>query len=101
MAPHRRNLKNSQQDQEGGERGEMHGQDSEGMGETSRELEAYKTWYGEEKKTETREHVRKCHMHKTVVITEVKGQSSQAMNLVDLTTTNLFFVTKPTSKSSL
>jgi hypothetical protein len=79
----------------------MCGQDSKGMGKTNWESEAYKTWYGKEKKAETREHVKKCHMHKTVMTTEVKGQSSQAMNLVDLTTTNLFFVTKPNSRSSL
>jgi hypothetical protein len=48
-------------------------------------LETYQTWYGEEKKAQTREHVRRCRMHKATT-TKVESQSSQAMNLVDLTT---------------
>ncbi len=42
----------------------------------NQELEAYQTWYGEEKKAETKEHVRKCRMHKATTTTEVEGQSS-------------------------
>lgn len=86
MAPHKRNLINNQQYGKGGERGETSGQDPKRLGEANGELEGYKTWYGEEKKVETKEHVRKLCMHKTTATTKVEGQSSQGMNLVDLTT---------------
>jgi hypothetical protein len=46
------------------------------------------------KKAKTREHVKRCHMHKTTTTIEVKGQSSQAMSLVDLTTYKPFICYK-------
>jgi hypothetical protein len=94
MAPCKRNLKNNQQYQEGVERGETSGQDLKGSGEANQELEGYKTCYGEEKKVETREHVKKCCMHKATTTIEVEGQNSQAMNLVNLTTYKTFLCYK-------
>jgi hypothetical protein len=41
MAPCRRNLKISEQDQEGGEGGEASGQDWERLGEANQDLEAH------------------------------------------------------------
>ncbi len=57
--------------------------------------------HGEKQKVDRRERVRRCHMHKAKTTSKVEAQTSQLMNLINLTTYVFFFTTKPSSKSSL